>query len=115
MQFEFIDELDHAMAHEGPAGIFTLNHDSLLALDLVRSRDFRTQNQGPFPIQWCHCVLVDGATQWPQYALITSPALTQQHSRAEIHVFTSQAEALEARKRWLDKLYREKGNVTANP
>jgi len=115
MQFEFMDEFDHAIAHEGPAAIFTLNHDALLSLDPNRSRDFRTQNQGPYPIKWCHCVLVDGATQWPQYALITSPALTEKHSRAKIHVFPSQAEAIAAKEDWLDKLYQGKGNATANP
>ena len=93
MLYDFTDDFDRQLAHQGPAAVFTLNHEGFLALDPMRSRDFYNQNPGPYPLQWCHCVVIDQATSWPQYMLITSPALATQHLRATIQFVADQQTA----------------------
>ena len=92
---EFIDPFDFALAKEGVPSVFTLNHEGVLQLDLIRSRDFRRQNVGPYKKGWVHCVLIDRATNWPQYALLTSPNIANKHARADIYQFSSYDECLE--------------------
>ena len=92
---EFIDPFDLALAEEGVPSLFTLNHEGVLQLDLIRTRDFRRQNVGPYIKGWVHCVLVDKATGWPQYALATSPELVLRHERADIVPCSSYEKALE--------------------
>ncbi len=110
MSAEFISELDEEVANHGPAAVFTLNHEGSLQLDILRSRDFRSQNSPPYPLspKPLHCVLVDESTGWPQYALITSTNLCQNHSRAQILVFEEEDAALAEievlkRKVWVDQ------------
>ena len=91
---EFIDPFDYALAKDGLPAVFTLNHEGVLQFDLVRSRDFRRQNPPPYRKGWLHCVLVDHATSWPQYALITSPNLATRHERASIHQFDAYEDAI---------------------
>ena len=91
---EFIDPFDCALAKDGLPAVFTLNHEGVLQFDLVRSRDFRRQNPGPYHKAWVHCVLIDHATLWPQYILITSPELALRHERANIQRFGSYEDAI---------------------
>ena len=94
MKIGWNSPFDKFMAEEGPAAIFTLDHDGNLNMDVVRSRDFWQINQPPFPRGDCHCLLRDRQTGWPQYALITSPQLCVTHPRADIEIFADQDSAL---------------------
>jgi len=90
----FTDPFDEELANTGPASLFTLSHDGELQIDVMRTRELRRQHQGPFPKEHCHCVLIDQATQWPQYALLTSPGLCAPHERGSIVRYASYEEAL---------------------
>ncbi len=92
----FTDPFDEEMAKQGPAALFVLTHDLELQLDLFKTRELRRQNNPPFPFEHCHCVLIDHATKWPQYALITSAALCIHHDRATIKRFESYDDAIKA-------------------
>lgn len=77
---EFSDVFDRALAQNGPAAIFTFSHEGELRVDVLRTRNFWQRCEAePSEIEWCHCVLIDKATGWPQYALLTSPALCIEH------------------------------------
>ena len=89
----FIEDFDRILAETGPPAVFTINQEGVLQLDPMRTRDFRKQNSPPFHHEACHCVLVDHATGWPQYALITSPGLCS-NPRAEVKRFPDEAAAL---------------------
>ena len=91
---EFLDVFDELLAKEGPPAIFTLNYEGCLQFDLLKSRDLLRQNPNPRVRAWCHCVLTDNDTNWPQYVLITSPDLCKLHSRAKIEIFNSYSEAI---------------------
>ena len=96
MSIQFVDSFDELLAHTGPAGLFTLNHDGDLCFDLVQTRYLRNQNKSPFSKKQCHCMLVDKKTRWPQYALITSLQLTVTSQQTEIIIFADQQTALHA-------------------
>ena len=104
---EFIDPFDQALAETGIPGIFTFNHEMVLQFDLIRTRDFRRQNPGPYQRTWVHCVLVDRETSWPQYVLATAPELVRIHERAEIFIYETSAEALLAVERKKKRLYQK--------
>ena len=77
---EFSDVFDRVLAQNGPAAIFTFSHEGELRADILRTRNFWQRcADAPTTIEWCHCVLIDKATGWPQYALLTSPALCIEH------------------------------------
>ena len=77
---EFSDSFDRALAQNGPAAIFTFSHEGELRVDVLRTRNFWQRcDSAPLEIEWCHCILIDKATGWPQYALLTSPALCIEH------------------------------------
>ena len=77
---DFSDEFDRVLAHNGPAALFTFSHEGELRVDVLRTRNFWQRcDVVPTAIEWCHCVLIDKATGWPQYALLTSPALCITH------------------------------------
>ena len=92
----FADPFDEALAKSGPAALFTLSHQGELRVDVMKSRELWRQNQGPFLVEACHCVLIDHETNWPQYALITSPQLCIRHERASIERYPAYEEALQA-------------------
>ena len=106
MTLDFIDDFDRDLAEGGPPAIFTINNEGVLQLDPMRTRDFRKQNTPPFRSGTCHCVLVDHATGWPQYALITSAGLSR-NTRAEVLQFPDPATALAEVRRRKEKLYEE--------
>ena len=91
---EFLDQFDEILAKEGPPAVFTLNYEGSLQFDLLRSRDILRQNPNPKTKEWCHCVLIDHSTGWPQYVLLTSPDLCVCHERASITQFATYQEAL---------------------
>ena len=107
----FTDPFDEELATSGPAAVFTLTHEGELQLNLFRSRELRRQNHPPFPLSLCHCVLVDQATRWPQYALITSPALCVRHERAIITKCASYEEALQMVDDVKQKYYQTSGRT----
>lgn len=94
MSTNFTDEFDRLLAENGPPAIFTLTHDGELRVDAMRTRNF-WQRCSPIPkkVEWCHCLLVDKETQWPQYALLTSPELCIEHETTEVIVAGSVSEA----------------------
>lgn len=96
MSLSFVAPFDEELSRKGPAGLFTCNHDGELCFDLVQTRYLRKYNQPPFPVQPCHCMLIDKITKWPQYALITSAALVTNHPQADIVVFGEQQMAIDA-------------------
>ena len=96
MTVNFCSELDKLIARNGPAGLFKINSDGELAFDLMRSRRLRADNEGPFPPCDIHCVLIDQQTNWPQYALITSAALTIEIANTIVKKFPTMNDALEA-------------------
>lgn len=91
---EFLDIFDEILAKEGPPCVFTLNYEGCLQFDLLRSRDILRQNPNPIKKEWCHCVLIDHETKWPQYVLFTSPDLCKTHARSKIQRFSSFDEAI---------------------
>ena len=93
---QFTDPFDETLALHGPAAIFTCTHDGELQLNVMRTRDLRRQHQPPFPHEYCHCLIIDHATGWVEYALITSPVLCSHHERANIQRYASYNEAQEA-------------------
>ena len=96
IQHGFVDAFDEELAKKGPAAVFTVDHEGYLRVDVMRTRDFWNHHHPPFFLEDCHCVLRDRSTGWPQYALITSPELCQQHSRADIVRYPDQSSALVA-------------------
>ena len=96
MKLDFMNDLDAVISECGVAVLFVLNHDGLLQLDLMRSRDFRRYNPGPWSSSLTHTMLVDHGTGWPQYALFTSCGLAQFHPRLDIHLFDAEYSALAA-------------------
>jgi hypothetical protein len=92
---QFSDPFDQILAEQGPAAIFTLSYQGELQIDLMRTRDLRRQNTPPFPIEYCHCLVIDSATKWPQYALITSSHLCRNFERGVIQVCSSFEEAIQ--------------------
>lgn len=82
----FTDSFDEIIATHGPMGLFTLTHEGEVQFDLYRTRDWKRRflsDQGDVFIDWCHCVMVDRATGWPMYCLITSPVLVGSDDRTK--------------------------------
>ena len=100
-----MNDLDAAIGASGIAALFVLNHDGLLQLDLMRSRDFRRYNPGPWLSGLTHAMLVDHGTGWPQYVLFTSPGLAQSHPRLDIHLFDDEYSALAAVEEEKERVY----------
>ena len=87
----FTDEFDEMMALQGPVGLFTLTHEGELQFDLFRTRDWKRRflsDISECTIQWCHCVMVDGATGWPMYCLLTSSDLVGSDERTTTIVYS---------------------------
>ena len=96
MSIGFSDVFDQRLAEHGPPAIFTLSHDGELRVDAPRTRNFWQRcSKPPQEHRWCHCVLVDIATGWPQYALLTSPELCIEHETTVIHMTESVEAAME--------------------
>ena len=104
---DFIEDFDRLLAESGPPAVFTINQEGVLQLDPMRTRDFRKQNGPPFHHEACHCLLVDHATGWPQYALITSSGLCS-HPRAHVFRFSNEAAALSALADRKEQFYRRR-------
>ena len=95
----FADEFDCHLAHNGPAGLFTMTHEGELQFDLFRTRDWIRRFQSSMNesnIEWSHCVMIDSATKWPMYCLITSSELVGSDDRTTTHVFDSYDQAQKA-------------------
>ncbi len=90
----FTDPFDQALAEHGPAALFTLTHQGELQIDVMRTRELRRQNSPPFPIEKCHCLVIDSATKWPQYALITSSKMCSNFERGVIQICSSYDDAI---------------------
>ncbi len=101
MTISFCDAFDRAMAQTGLPGVFTVDADGELRLDLGRTRDFWQHRGlgavvcGGEALEACHCLLRDKANGWTQYVLLTSPLLLGDLPRAELIRFDSQQEAME--------------------
>lgn len=91
----FNGEFDLIQAQASVPAVFTLSHDGELGLDVPRTRDFykealmRFGKEPQWTHEWQHCVLVDNATRWPQYALVTGKELVGIHPRFCIEVLPS--------------------------
>ena len=96
MSPSFCSELDRSIAASGPAGLFKFNSDGELAYDNKRSRRLREDNKGPIPLKHIHCLLIDRKTLLPQYALITSTALTEHIGDCTLEIFPTILDALNA-------------------
>ena len=86
---------DLIQAQSAVPAVFTLSHEGELGLDVPRTRDFhkealnRLGEETQWTCEWQHCVLVDNATSWPQYALVTGKELVGAHPRLCFEVFPS--------------------------
>ena len=96
MMLSFVDPFDQQLAEEGPAALFTFTHQGELQVDVMRTRELRRQNLGPFPLEQCHCIVIDSKTNWPQYALITSKRLCLNYDRGTIQVYATFQVAMES-------------------
>lgn len=95
MSIGFSDVFDQHLAENGPAAIFTFSHEGELRVDVLRTRNFWQRCATPPKTHGlCHCVLVDIATGWPQYALLTSPELCIEHETTVVHLTDSMESAL---------------------
>ena len=92
----FCDPFDAAMAESGPPAIFTLDADGRLRLDADRSRDAWTRIEGAPAKKDRDCLFRDTATGWVQYVLVGAPELCAAHPRADIAVYNSVEDALDA-------------------
>ena len=96
MKIGFSDVFDQVLAQNGPAAIFTFSHEGELRVDVLRTRNFWQRcPEEPTQIEWCHCVLIDKATGWPQYALLTSSALCIEHETTVVQRMSSFEAALD--------------------
>ena len=80
----FTDVFDQQMATEGPPGLFTLTHEGELQFDLFRTRDWKRRfhkGDNNSTIDWNHCVMIDIATGWPMYCLVTGLGLVGSDER----------------------------------
>jgi len=96
---KFTDPFDEELAKKGPGAVFIRTYEGELQLEILKSRDLRRQHEQAgihdfSEIDWRHCVLIDAKTQWPHYALISSPNLCKIHQRGRIIVCESYEEAL---------------------
>ena len=97
----FNGDFDRFQAQSAVPAVFTLSHEGELGLDVPRTRDFykealnRLGGELQWTCEWQHCVLVDNATRWPQYALVTGKELVGAHPRFCIEVLPSYQSACE--------------------
>ena len=90
MDLKWMTGYDQFLAEELIPAVFVLSHEAELRVDVERTRDFVRENSESVLTdraarKWCHCVVVDRATSWPQYMLFTHKGLCA-HPRAEIIV-----------------------------
>ena len=88
MDLKWMTKYDQFLAEELIPAVFVLSHEAELKIDVERTRDFVRENpQSALTDRtdrmWCHCVVIDKATSWPQYMLFTQKGLCA-HPRAEI-------------------------------
>ena len=93
---QFMSAFDKTLSEVGPPAFFRLSHEEELFVDVMRSRDLYRQNQPPYPLESCHCMVIDLETNWPQYALITSPKLCEVYAQGSIVRYATYALAIEA-------------------
>jgi len=99
---EFCSPFDEAFAHAGPAAVFLFDRDGALRFDATWTRDAWGRMPGPHRTGWCWQLLRDRASGFVQLILVTSPTLMVDHPRADVRVFGSHAEAVQARARFGD-------------
>ena len=88
----FNSPFDAAQANGMIPGVFTFSHEGEIGLDVPRTRDFfkyhferiTATEFHSWNLRWNHCVLIDIATDWPRYALITADELCIAHPRCQI-------------------------------
>ncbi len=97
MSLGFADTFDQTLAEQGPPAVFGLTADGELRLQADRTREAWGSRAGTeLTFERCHCLYRDRATGFVQYLLVTSPALCEEHPRADIWRYDSEALALEA-------------------
>ena len=96
-KIKFADPFDCELASNGPAGLFTMNHEGELQFDLFRTRDWRRRfvtTKTPLITSWNHCVCVDTETQWPMYVLITASELVCSDNHTSVQKYDTFEQAL---------------------
>ena len=93
---KFMSSFDKTLSEIGPPALFRLSHEEELFVDVMRSRDLYRQNDPPYALELCHCMIVDFETQWPQYALITSPNLFEAYAQGSVVRYATYSLAREA-------------------
>ena len=93
---QFMSSFDKTLSEVGPPAFFRLSHEEELFVDVMRSRDLYRQNDPPYPLEQCHCMIIDLETKWPQYGLITSPRLIEIYAQGSILRYDTYNLAMEA-------------------